>query len=46
MSDNDTAAMLIFAAWAAWSLANISARAGRIAAAIEALRDMAERGRR
>ncbi|MDR6789547.1 hypothetical protein J2Y58_002920 [Sphingomonas sp. BE138] len=46
MNDSNFTAALIFAAWAAWSLANISARAGRIATAIEALRDMAERNRR
>ncbi|MEH3122015.1 MAG: hypothetical protein PGN16_08555 [Sphingomonas phyllosphaerae] len=43
---NDLTAISIVAAWAAWSLANLSARAGRIAAAVEALRDMAERNRR
>ncbi len=46
MDASDTAAMLIIAAWAAWSLANLSARAGRIATTIEALRDLAERNRR
>lgn len=46
MSGGDTSALLIIAAWLAWSLANVSARVGRVADALEALKSLAERNRR
>ncbi|MBB3347352.1 hypothetical protein [Sphingomonas sp. BK069] len=44
MSDASVLTLLL-GAWAIWTLANLSARVGRIADALEALRAIAERNR-
>ena len=46
MTEGNITFAIVLLGWAAWSLSNISARVGRIADALDALRRLAERGRR
>ena len=46
MSGDNLDVITLLCAWIAWSLANASARVGRIANELERLRQLAERGRR
>lgn len=45
MTDPDLSALLILATWAAFSLARIGFQMRRLAAAIEGLNDLAQKGR-